>query len=199
MILDPEIELAGVPCEIVRTGGNLTTYIVSASIGRVAGKFRANPEEIHQNGYLLPTDCGAVIGDLFLKDGEYYLLMTFEKMYDNGEHSCYRGQLFKCNSVVDVYYYSDATKKHTTLHESGVHCLITQSRLSEINEDKAYMMRDYRGRTQPFNFYAQESCGILGEGKTIIVDQDSRRFRVLKDFNPFIADNILTTAVEWEN
>lgn len=196
MHLNTEITLAGIPIQIVRTPSNINTYMFYGALGRIAGKYRANPEDAYQNGYYLPTDCGAVSGDLILADSEYYLLVSIEKIFDNGMLACYRGMLYKCNSVVTIKSFNSTTKKHDTVKKSNVHCLMTQVRAQEWNDDKVMVVREYRGRTQPFQVFLRESEGLTKDD--IIIDQDNRRFRVGKDFDVFTSDGITQTQVFYE-
>lgn len=196
MNLNTEITLAGIPIQIIRDAGNVNTYMFYGALGRIAGKYRATPDDTYQNGYYLPTNCGAVSGDLILADGEYYLLVSIEKVFDNGTLACYKGMLYKCNSVVTIKSFNTTTKKHDTVKKSNVRCLITQVRAQEWNDDKAMVVKEYRGKTQPFQVFMRASEGLTKDD--IIIDQDNHRFRIGKDFDVFTSDGITQTQVVWE-
>lgn len=197
MNLDREIKLAGMPVTIIRVVENIETYVYYGHLGHVAGKTRGDPKDVFQAGYYLPTDCEAASGDLLFIDNDYYLLMSFEKVFNNGILTCYRGMLFKCNSIVSIYYFNSSTGEHSILHRSGVHCLITQVRAQDVPDDKALAIREYRGKQTPFQIYMRDSEGLKKEA--VLKDQDGRRYKVFKDFDFFVADGITQTQILWEN
>jgi hypothetical protein len=196
MTFDVEIKLAGVACEIIRSPNNINTFIYHGTVGKLSGG-SASPDDVHRAGYYLPTDCGATPGDLLLIDSEYYLLMSFEKIYDNGVHACYKGQLYKCNAVLSFYGYNKQDREHNTLLRSGVHAFLTQNDVGAgMDTDKAYAVSAYRGRSVPFNAFMQASAGLTKHD--VVVDQDNRRYRVVNNFDPYIANGIIYTKLYLE-
>ena len=193
---DETIRIGGKSATIIRTPTNITTYIMNDVTGMLVGKRRPDPMTDYENGFILPSDCGVVNGDLLLADSKYYLVMSLQAEKPFGELSFYRGMLYECNSLVSIYSYSTTTKKHSVLVKADVSCLITQVRAQAMNDDKAMAIREYRGKIQPFQVFMQSSAGLTKDH--IIVDQNNRRFRVAKDFDPFITENILQTQVLWE-
>ena len=197
MNLNEEIRLAGAEIEIVRDDGNLYTYMYYGHVGKMAGKYRSNPDDIHQAGYYLPTDSGVKSGDLIKSFDDYYIVASLVSVNMYGDIACYKGMLFRCNSEVSVYYYDSTAKKHDTLHKAGVRCLITQSRVGQgWQDDKSFVM-DYKGRSQPFSLYAQALSGVNKECK--IVDSYGRVFRTSKDMDVFIIDGVIQTQILWVN
>lgn len=181
---------------IIRTV-NIETYMVAELTGVESGKRRLDPYFDFENFAKFPSDSGVVSGDLILCGSLYYLAMAIEeKRFVDEEISGYRVTLYKCNSVISDYRLDITTRKPTVLQKSGIHCLITQVRAQAWDEDKATMLRQYRGRQQPFQVFAQAASGISVE--SILVDQSTRRFRVSKESDVFISENILQAEILWE-
>ena len=198
--IDEDIRLAGRPATIIRDAGNISTYATAESTGQDAGRRRLDPNFGFDYTFKFMTDSGIASGDLVVINSEYYLVITLEPKYVFGDLEYYRGTLYKCNSVVSIYYLNNTTKKYDTLHKADVQCLIAPVRAREWDEDKAIIMpnRGYRGQTQPFQVLARSSDGILTEG-CIIKDASDRRFRVNKESNPFLSDGVFLSEIEWEN
>lgn len=180
---------------IIRTV-NVETYMVAELTGVESGRRRLDPFFDFENFAKFPSDSGIVSGDLILC-GTYYLAMAIEeKRFVDEEVSGYRATLYKCNSIISDYRLDATTRKPTVLQKSGIHCLITQVRSQAWDEDKATMIKQYRGRQQPFQVFAQAASGITAE--SILVDQSARRFRVSKESDVFISENILQAEILWE-
>lgn len=181
---------------IPRSTVTMSTYMVAENTGQDAGKRRLDPFLSYETFARFPSDSTIVPGDKIISGSISYLVMAIEPKYDGGEINYYRATMYKCNSTVSIYYYNESSKKHNTLYTSGVKCLITQVRAQEWLEDKALAMRPYQGKQQPFQVFAQDICGINAE--CILVDQDSRRYRVSKESDVFVADGILQAQLMWE-
>lgn len=195
-LMDETIRLVGKPATIIRDSGNIETYMLSQEIGLIVGKRKPDPYFDYEHGFMFQPDSGIVSGDLVLSDNVYYLVMSISNEMPFGQLLYYRGMLYECNSLITIYSYSSITKKHSVTFKSDVRCLITQVRSQEWNDDKASVIKGYRGRTQPFQVFMRASEGLTKDH--IIVDQSSRRYRIAKDFDPFIADGILQTQCLWE-
>lgn len=196
-VLDETIRLAGRSVQIIRDTGNVDTYMYYTSTGRTAGKFKLNPDDDHETGFLFPSDSGVQSGDLVYAGSDYYLVVSLTDLVVFGEVWGYKGLLYKCNSVVTVRHWNATTSQFED-YKTGVRCLITQERAQGWMEDKSLLQPvRYRGKRQPFTLYAQTSSGIDIHSR--IVDQDGREFRVGKDQNPFTSGGILITQVMWEN
>lgn len=185
------IRLAGRAVTILRTGGNVSTYMYDAELGDLPGKRRPDPFFDFEVGMLFPTDSTITEGDLIQAGSEYFLTMSVaEKRLGNILRS-YRGMLYRCNAVVSIKNFSGSSIA------TGVHCLITQARVREQDEDKALIERRNKGRTQPFQLFMRDSEGLIKT--SYIEDASSRRFRVSKQFDPFIAGGIVQAELMWEN
>lgn len=196
-LVDDTIRLSGRPVTIIRNTGSVSTFMTGEITGTGAGRRRLDPFLDYETAVMIPSDAGIITGDLALSDSEYYLCMAVEKKFYASDMEYYRGLLYKCNSVVSIYYFDTTSKKYDSLHKANVHCLITQVKAQAGMEDKALIIREYRGKSQPFQVFMRESEGLKSE--CVIVDQDSRRYRVSKDFDVFIADSIAQTQCMWEN
>lgn len=197
MTLDTEIRLAGALVNIKRTPRDIQTYLYHGHIGSIGGTRRVDPGSEHQAGYYLPAGSGAVSGDIIQIGNVYYLIVTLLDVYFNGEIVCLRGTLYRCNAVVSLYKYNSVTKKPDTLVGSGLHCVVTQESSYGLNEDKAMVVNQYRGTSIPFNIYMRESDGLTKDVR-LLIDQHQRRFRILNDFNPYLADGVVQTQASWE-
>ena len=178
-------------------GESIITYMVAEETGLDAGRRRLDPFFDFETAVKLPPDCGILPGDLIKTGDTYFLVMSLEDKWLMEQRGYYKGLLYRCNSVISIYYFNSTTGKYDTLHKSGIHCLITQVRARAMNEDKAYIVSGYQGKTQPFQIFAQSVSGI--KSGCVLIDQDNRRFRISKDFDPFITDSILQTQCMWEN
>jgi hypothetical protein len=181
---------------IIRGSGNINTYMVSEITGNDRSK--VDPYYDFESSAKLPSDCGIVSGDLIQCGDDYYLVMAIEEKWCCDELGFYKCTLYKCNSLVSVYYFNSATKEHDVLHKSNVRCLITQVRAQEWDNDKSLIIKQFRGRSSPFQVFAQSNSGIIPGKDCVLIDQADRRFRTNKDFDVFIADNISQTQVMLE-
>lgn len=196
-LIDENIRLSGRPATIIRSTGSVSTFMTAEVTGMEAGRRRLDPLQDFETAVMMPSDSGIVTGDLILLGSEYYLAMAAESKFYSSDMEYLRGLLYKCNSIVSIYYFNTTSKKYDTLHKSSIHCLITQVRAQAGVEDKSLIVKEYRGKSQPFQVFMKESDGLTSE--CIIVDQGNRRFRVSKDFDVFIADGISQSQCMWEN
>lgn len=197
MDINEEIRLAGSDAEVVRTGGNVATYLYHGYVGSIAGRRRIDAEYSYEAGYYLPTTSDAVSGDIILWSGSYYLIMAIKPVILMGEVVAKAGLLYETNAVVSIFAFNPTTRKHDISRKSGVRCLVTQKYAQDISDDKALMIREFRGRSTPFQFYAQEGTGL--EKDDVVVDQDGRRYRVSRDFDVYRADGVIKAQILWEN
>lgn len=184
---------------IIRTGGNISTYMVAEMTGIEAGKRRLDPYFDFEVSAKLPSDCGVVSGDLIQCGSGYYLVMAVEEKWIADELGYYRCALYKCNSVVSVYYFNRSTTVHDILYKSGVRCLITQVRAQEWDDDKTLLIRQFRGRSTPFQIFAKNDSGILPGTDCVLEDQAGRRYRTDKEFDVHVAEGISQTQVKIES
>lgn len=197
-VTDESIFQSGIAATILRTPNNIATYVTKEITGADAGRRQLDPLLDFFTAFKFMTDSTITTGDLVLIENDYYLVMAIEERMSFGEIEDYKGTCYKCNSVISIYSTHPTTGKDTVLVKENVHCLITQVRSQEWDTDRALALpnRSYRGAQQPFQVYLKASEGL---NKThSIVDQAGRRFKVGKDFDVFIADNIAQTEVLWE-
>lgn len=196
-LVDETIRLAGRQATILRSPANISTYVIDEITGVDSGKKQLDPYLDFETAVRFLSDSTVVCGDMVQIGSDYFLVMAVEVERAFNSIEFYRTRIYKCNSTVSVYYFSAITKLFTTLHLSGVRCLITQVRAREWNDDKSLIIKGYGGRIQPFQVFAQDDSGITKE--SALVDQAGRRFRVSKEFDVFIADGILQSQVIWES
>lgn len=194
-ILDETIRISGRTVTLVRIAGDVTTYMRDSQTV-LAGKRRIDPLSDFEVGAMFPSDSGIVSGDLVYDTVTYYLAMSVlsRKVWD--ELLCYDAMLYKCNSLVSIYYYNSSSKKPDLLIQENVPCLITQVRAPEWNEDKVAMAKSYKGKLQPFQVYMQDAQGLTNT--SYIKDASGRHYRVSKDFDIFIAEGIIQCQALWE-
>jgi len=181
---------------IVRTSA--ISYGVVEITGLDTGRRRLDPAFDFEYIIRMPSDSGVIAGDMLLINNGYYLVMAVERKIFLWTLGLYKMTTYKCNSIVSIFFYDATTKQYTNKTAAGVHCLITQARATEWPTDKAVITPQYRGRHQPFQLYIQDSSGIVSGADCIIVDQESRRFRISKQVDVFVADGISRTEVLWE-
>jgi hypothetical protein len=185
---------------IIRTTGNVATKMIGEETGIDTGRRRIDPLLDFEVFAKMPAESGVVMGDLILSNDVYYLVMALEPKMYMGTPGFYKASLYECNSIVTIYAYGDVSKKLDTSFKADVRCLITTSRnLRDVPDDKAVINRRFRGSSAPFFLYMRSSEGLLSDGSHMVVDQDSRRFRLYKQFDYFIANGILRAGVTWEN
>lgn len=193
--LDETIRLAGRAVTLIRSGGNVSTYMYYTTTGRVAGKSKLNLADDHEGGFLFPSDSSVVAGDLVLAGTDYYLVVALADIVVFGEAWGYKGMLYKCNSVITVQHWNSVTDLFED-YKADVHSFIIHEGEQAWAEDKSLLRpTKYRGKRKPFTLYAQTSSGI--NSNSVIIDQELRKFRVSKDHDPFAADGILITQVLW--
>ena len=190
---DETIRLSGRIVTIVRAAGNVTTYMAAAELGNLVGKRKPDPFYDYEVGMIFPSDSTIVEGDLILEGSIYYLAMSVSPTYLGADLQYYHGMLYKCNSVISIYGYDSVTKKPDDLIKADVQCLITQVRAQSQDEDKNIVDRNYRGKLKPFQIFMRYTEGLTNV--SAIVDQDSRRFRVNKQFDVFVASGIVQAQV----
>jgi hypothetical protein len=193
---DEEIKIAGNVVEVIRTNTpNYTTHMYYGHLGRVAGKYRANPNEIHQAGYYLPTDSGVESGELLYDGTSYYLVASIIPVIMYGTVACYRGMLYMCNQTISIYAYNSTTKMQDSLVSENIPCLITQGRNFGAGDDKSLMIDEYKGKQFPFDLYLQESSGLTRECR--IITADGNKFKVQNDFDIFYSGGLIKTQILW--
>lgn len=178
---------------------NVESYMIAEATGIDAGRRRLDPFFDFEYMAKLPSDSNIVTGEIIKGSNDYFLVMATEgKMFEEAL-GFYKCNLYKCNSIISVYYFNQTTKKYDILHKSGIHCLITQVRAQEWDEDKTLVIRQYRGRQQPFQIFTKSDSGIIKDMGCILIDQDNRRFRVNKESDMFIASGISQCEILWES
>ncbi len=136
-LIDESIRLAGRQVEIIRSSGNLSTYMWAYSTGYLAGKRKQEPVFQHEAGAMFPSNSDIVAGDLVYDYTNYFLVVSLSQDIHYGEAYGFRAMLYKCNAIVSIMGFNNATNHHDTLVQAGVHCLITQVQAMAWDEDGA--------------------------------------------------------------
>ncbi len=196
-ITDYTIRQAGRPANILRSTGTIKTHMMAEATGMSAGKRRADPFTDYEHTFWLPSDTDIVTGEMIFSDGKYYLALSVETKYRFGSVEYYRGMLYECNSLISIFSFSKISKKHDSLVQSGVRCLLTQGRVQDVPSDGAAISaRVVPGKDTPLYVYLRNIDGL--EKDHIFVDGDGRRFRVSDRVDVFSAGGISSFMVVWE-
>jgi hypothetical protein len=172
--------------------GGQTTYIYSQH----RHIRNLNPLTDFDRALKVCSDSGIVKGDLLDYNGVFYLAMLLDpRMTGTGFLEYYLCSAYICNSVVTVYTFNETTRKFDIEVNSGVHCLLNQMTTNTV-DDETIAVKTYGGRSQLFELWAQMDSGITKD--CILVDQSGRRFRISKEYDPFIDENILRSKAQWE-
>ena len=195
-MVDDTIRMSGSPMTVIRSAGNLSSYLWEGTMNRKG----LVPLKAYERFYLIPSDSGIVEGDLVQKGSELFLVMSLAREDLHGDLQCFQGTLYKCNSVVTVKKYNSGTQA-LDVFQSGVNCLITRALsgpgLSPPDNDQATVIPAFKGRDKVFFLIAQSASGI--DKTSSILDAAGRSFRVSDDFDPFIVNGILQAEVVWAN
>lgn len=190
-LVNDTIKLAGHPMTIIRAAGNIASYFWKGTMQRRG----LEPKSSYERFYLIPSDSGIVAGDLIQHGLIYYLVMSLSLEGEFAEPLCLQGTLYLCNSLVAVRQYNSGSKAFID-SATNVRALIIVEGWTGEN-DRNVAVQASRISNRSYTVYAQKVAGI---GKaSMIVDQDSRRFRVSDDINPVLAGGITTARMMIEN
>jgi len=180
----------GKTATIIRSSGNLTIDIYIKPKSRTLLPYMRD--------FIADSDAspsGELIEGDLVKDGtDYYLIVALSKMEMDVTYAV-RGYMYKCNSTVTIKTYNSGTKAYES-YATDLPCLITKEH-DEGQTDRGVVSPSRRESNKGFFVYAQSDKGIAL--KSYIIDQDSRKFRVADDINPFFAGGIVEARAVWDN
>jgi len=186
--VDEVLKSVGEPVTIIRTGGNVSTYLYINPKGSFE---RSAP---YERNCMMPTDSGVISGDLIQHGSDYYLVVNLFEDRRVGEFFDYKARLFKCNTTVAVKAYNSMTKAFANV-KTGVPCLIIDSN-AYLMSDRGVTVPGYSGRDDVYYLYAQSGAGI--DKNSILVDAASNHFRATDNINAFFASGVVEVPVKLE-
>jgi len=196
-LLDETIRMAGVSATIIRSSGNISTYMRQDATGMLAGKRYIKPENEYVKGFLIPSDSGVVVGDYIQSSGINYLVMAIDPIDLCDGLDGYRGTLYQCNEVVSVYGLDAITAKPNDLLSSNTPILISPTERGVSESDSGQINGKWGQKEIVYSVFMQAGQG--GETAMSLIDSASRRLRVLKNYDPFVASGLIKISVVLEN
>lgn len=193
-LFDETVRLSGRPATIIRTPLSLATFIVDDMYGKTS-KEQLNPYRDYEFVFRFRADSGITYGEMVTIGVDYYLAMAIKEEWLFGNLEYFKVKLFKCNSLVSIYYFNTTTKRFDTLHGSGVHCLITTDS-GNMSYDQGLAVKGYAGKGNPLQIYMRSSEGLSSD--CVLVDQANRRYKVSKNFDIYVTDNVAQTNISLE-
>lgn len=184
MSVDQTIKDVGIAATIVRTSGNLSTYVYIYP--------KAPAQRNWERESLLPTDSGLADGDLILASGKYYLVTSWLQDERVGEVFLYKAKLICCNDAVSVKAYSGG---NWIDEKTNVPCLILDG-TSMAMSDRGIVVPGFSGKDDVHYLYIQSSAGV--DRNSLIVDSSNRSLRVAGGPNPYYSKGLLEVPVRLE-
>lgn len=186
-VIDQVLQTVGEAVTIIRTGGNISTYLYINPKGSWSTK------AYYERDGMMPTDSGVVVGDLISHLTNYYLITALFEDRRVGEFFYYKTRLFKCNKNVTIRAYNDTTKEFANA-STNVPCLIADTN-AMTSSDKAIVIPGFGGRDNVYYMYIQSSSGIT---KNSIIVDGSTSFKVAGNVNPFFAGGLYEVPLKIE-
>lgn len=186
--VDDILKSVGATCTIIRTGGNVDTYLYI----NPKGSFEKSAP--YERNAMMPTDSGVVEGDLIQYLSDYFLAVSVFQDRRVGEFFYNKVRLFRCNNTITVKAYNSTTKVFAD-SKTGVPCLVIDSN-AYLTSDRGVVVPGFSGRDDIYYLYAQQSAGI---GKnSILVDASSNHLRVADNINFYFASGLIEAPVKLE-
>lgn len=189
--VDDVIKSVGVSSTIIRTIGNLSTWLYISPKGSFLGSRAAYEREA-----MVPTDSGIVIGDLVHFANDYFLVVSLFEDRRVSEFFYYKAKLYRCNETITVQAYNATTKSFANSN-TGIRCLIVSSQAA-LDSDKGVVIPGFRGSDDVFYLYAQKSSLSGITKNSILIDSSLNKLRVGNGINPYFASGLIEVPVKME-
>lgn len=185
--IDAVLKTVGEAVTIIRTGGNISTYLYISPKGSWLTR------AYYERDGMMPTDSGIVVGDLISHLTNYYLVTALFDDRRVGEFFYYKVRLFKCNKSITIRAYNDTTKEFANA-STNVPCLIIDTNAMTAS-DRAVAVPGFGGRDNVYYMYIQSSSGIT---KNSIIVDGSTSFRVAGNVNPYFTTGVYEVPLKIE-